>query len=148
VIEQLKVVEPLTNPTAYGASASEAFHLVIVWSSSHARSTDGLEALRKAMSSTNITLFWLTNTAVSAARLYWENRLAYFNPKVGVSVSAAVSASPDELYQAPRNWAEQAYPKFIYYNKLDKGGHFAAWEQPQLLQKRFAPASDPPRKSI
>jgi pimeloyl-ACP methyl ester carboxylesterase len=77
----------------------------------------------------NITLYWLTNTAVSSARLYWESKLAFFAPK-GVKLPVAVSAYPDELYQAPRSWAEQAYPKLIHYNKLDKGGHFAAWEQP------------------
>lgn len=80
----------------------------------------------------NITLFWLTNTAVSAARLYWENKLAFFTPK-GVKVPVAASAFPDELYQAPRSWAEEAYPKLIHYNKIDRGGHFTAWEQPTLL---------------
>jgi pimeloyl-ACP methyl ester carboxylesterase len=80
----------------------------------------------------NITLFWLTNTGVSAARLYWENKLGFFVPK-GVKIPVAVSAFPDELYQAPRSWAEQAYPKLIHYNKLDKGGHFAAWEEPHLF---------------
>jgi pimeloyl-ACP methyl ester carboxylesterase len=80
----------------------------------------------------NITLFWLTNTAVSAARLYWENKLPFFVPK-GVKVPVAVSAFPDELYQLPRSWAEKAYPNLIYYNKQSKGCHFAAWEQPELL---------------
>jgi pimeloyl-ACP methyl ester carboxylesterase len=80
----------------------------------------------------NATLFWLTNSGVSASRLYWENKLAFFSPK-GVSIPVAVSAFPDELYQTPRSWAERAYPKLIHYNKLDKGGHFAAWEQPDLL---------------
>jgi pimeloyl-ACP methyl ester carboxylesterase len=82
----------------------------------------------------NITIAWLTNTALSGARLYWENwgKLGFFNAK-GVSVPVAVSVFPDELYPAPRSWAEQAYPKLIHYNKLDKGGHFAAWEQPKLL---------------
>jgi pimeloyl-ACP methyl ester carboxylesterase len=80
----------------------------------------------------NITLYWLTNTAISAARLYWENTLAYFSPK-GVSVPVAVSAFPDELFQCPRNWAGRAYPNLIYYNKPDKGGHFPAWEQPRLF---------------
>ncbi|MBV6756995.1 epoxide hydrolase family protein [Rhodococcus opacus] len=80
----------------------------------------------------NITLFWLTNTALSAARLYWENRSPFFAAR-GVTVPVAVSVFPDELYQAPRSWAEQAYPNLVHYNKLDKGGHFAAWEQPQLL---------------
>ena len=80
----------------------------------------------------NITLYWLTNTSVSAARLYWESKLAFFAPK-GVPIPAAVSAFPDELYQAPQSWAEKAYPKLIYYKKHDKGGHFAAWEQPELL---------------
>jgi pimeloyl-ACP methyl ester carboxylesterase len=80
----------------------------------------------------NITLYWLTNTGVSSARLYWENKLAFFAPK-HVGIPVAVSVFPDELYPAPRSWAERAYPKLIHYNKLDKGGHFAAWEQPELL---------------
>jgi pimeloyl-ACP methyl ester carboxylesterase len=81
----------------------------------------------------NITLAWLTNTALSGARLYWEYfGKGYFNVK-GVSIPVAVSVFPDELYPAPRSWAERAYPKLIHYNKLNKGGHFAAWEQPQLL---------------
>lgn len=87
----------------------------------------------------NITLYWLTNTGVSSARLYWESKLAFFAPK-GVEIPAAVSAFPDELYQAPRSWAERAYPKLIYYNKLDKGGHFAAWEQPELLSRELRAA--------
>ena len=73
----------------------------------------------------NATLFWLTNTAVSAARLYWENKLGFFSPK-GVTVPVAVSAFSDELFQAPRSWAEQAYPRLVHYNKLPRGGHFAA----------------------
>jgi pimeloyl-ACP methyl ester carboxylesterase len=84
----------------------------------------------------NVTLYWVTNTAVSSARLYWESKLAFFAPK-GVAIPVAVSAFPDELYQAPRSWTERAYPKLIYYNKLDKGGHFAAWEQPQLLSEEL-----------
>ena len=80
----------------------------------------------------NVTLYWLTNTSISAARLYWESKLAFFAPK-GVPIPAAVSAFPEELYQAPKSWAEKAYPKLIYYNRHDKGGHFAAWEQPELL---------------
>jgi pimeloyl-ACP methyl ester carboxylesterase len=80
----------------------------------------------------NITLYWLTGTAISSARLYWENKLPFFAPQ-GVTVPVAVSAFPDELYQAPRSWAERAFPKLIHYNKLEKGGHFAAWEQPQLF---------------
>jgi pimeloyl-ACP methyl ester carboxylesterase len=83
----------------------------------------------------NITITWLTNTAVSGGRLYWENKGAsFFNVKgIGVGVPVAVSVFPDELYPAPRSWAERAYPKLIHYNKLDKGGHFAAWEQPKAL---------------
>jgi pimeloyl-ACP methyl ester carboxylesterase len=80
----------------------------------------------------NITLYWVTRTAVSSARLYWENKLAFFDVK-GIKIPVAVSAYPDELYQAPRSWAERAFPKLIHYNKLDKGGHFAAWEQPELF---------------
>ena len=80
----------------------------------------------------NITHYWLTNTGISSGRLYWENKLGFFDPK-GVDIPVAVSVFPDELYQVPRSWAEEAYPKLIHYNKLDKGGHFAAWEQPQLF---------------
>lgn len=80
----------------------------------------------------NITLTWLTNTAVSGYRLYWENKYAFVAP-FGVNVPVVVSAFPDELYQAPKSWAEKAYPQMIHYKKHDKGGHFAAWEQPALL---------------
>jgi pimeloyl-ACP methyl ester carboxylesterase len=80
----------------------------------------------------NITLYWLTNTAVSSARLYWESKLAFFAPK-GVPIPAAVSAFPNEIYTAPRSWTEKAYPKLIHYNRLPKGTHFAAWEQPELF---------------
>jgi pimeloyl-ACP methyl ester carboxylesterase len=80
----------------------------------------------------NITLYWLTNTTVSSARLYWESKLAFFAPK-HIPIPVAVTAFPDELYQAPRSWTEKAYPKLLHYNKVDKGGHFAAWEQPDIL---------------
>ena len=84
----------------------------------------------------NVMLYWMSKTAISSARLYWESKLAFFAPK-GVTIPVAVSAFPDELYQAPRSWTERAYPKLIYYNRLDKGGHFAAWEQPQLLSEEL-----------
>jgi pimeloyl-ACP methyl ester carboxylesterase len=80
----------------------------------------------------NISLYWLTNTGVSSGRLYAENTFGFFDVK-GVKVPAAVSVFPDELYQAPRSWAEAAYPQLIHYNVLEKGGHFAAWEQPELF---------------
>jgi pimeloyl-ACP methyl ester carboxylesterase len=80
----------------------------------------------------NATLYWLTNTTVSSARLYWESKLAFFAPK-HIAIPVAVTAFPNELYQAPRSWTERAYPKLIHYNKVDKGGHFAAWEQPEIL---------------
>jgi pimeloyl-ACP methyl ester carboxylesterase len=79
----------------------------------------------------NITLFWLTRTGVSASRLYWESKFSYVAAK-NVTVPVAVSVFPDEIYQAPRSWAEQAYPNLIYYNRVERGGHFAAWEQPEL----------------
>jgi pimeloyl-ACP methyl ester carboxylesterase len=98
-----------------------------------ARSFDGqTEGLTPDDVLDNVTLFWLTNTAVSSARLYWENKFSFFDVK-GVSIPVAVSAFPDELYQTPRSWAERAYPKLMHYNKFDKGGHFAAWEQPEIL---------------
>ncbi|HTV40455.1 MAG TPA: alpha/beta fold hydrolase [Candidatus Sulfotelmatobacter sp.] len=86
----------------------------------------------------NITITWLTNTALSGARLYWENwgKVGYFSAK-GVSIPVAVSVFPDELYPAPRSWTEAAYPRLIHYNKLTKGGHFAAWEQPELLTEEL-----------
>ena len=247
VVEQLKIVDPLTNPTAYGASAADAFHLVIPslpgYGFSGKPTAPGWEPARiarawvvlmkrlgyspfvaqggdwgaiitevmgaqappellgihtsmpgvipadidKALQSggpqtlygiadspvglaaylldhdarsyeliarafagrpggltrddvlDNITLTWLTNTAISSARLYWErlyaeNTFAFFSVK-GVSIPVAASAFPDDLYPAPRSWAERAFPRLIHYNKLDKGGHFAAWEQPQLFSE-------------
>jgi pimeloyl-ACP methyl ester carboxylesterase len=102
-----------------------------------ARSFDGVpEGLTRDDVLDNVTLFWLTNTGVSAARLYWENKLGFFIPK-GVKIPVVASAFPDELYQAPRSWAEQAYPNLIHYNKLPKGGHFAAWEQPKFLYEEM-----------
>lgn len=97
------------------------------------RSFDGVsEGLSRDDVLDNITLFWLTNTAISAARLYGENTSPFFGAK-GVKLPVAVSVFPDELYQAPRSWAEQAYPNLVHYNRLPKGGHFAAWEQPELF---------------
>ena len=87
----------------------------------------------------NITLYWLTNTGVSASRLYWEYKGGFFNAK-GVSIPVAVSVFPGEQYQAPRSWTERAYPNLIHYNTLDKGGHFAAWEQPQLFSEEIRAA--------
>jgi pimeloyl-ACP methyl ester carboxylesterase len=87
----------------------------------------------------NITLYWLTGTAVSSARLYWENKLAFFAPK-NIKIPVAVSVFPDEIYAAPRSWAEKAFPKLIHYNRLPKGGHFAAWEQPALFSAELRAA--------
>jgi pimeloyl-ACP methyl ester carboxylesterase len=102
-----------------------------------ARAFDGRrEGLTRDDVLDNITLFWLTNTGVSAARLYWENKFPFFTPR-NVKIPVAVSAFPDELYPTPKSWAERAYPKLIHYNKLDKGGHFAAWEQPQLFSQEL-----------
>jgi pimeloyl-ACP methyl ester carboxylesterase len=84
----------------------------------------------------NVTLYWLTNTGVSSARLYWESKLPFFAPK-GVAIPVAVSAFPDEIYTAPRSWTERAYPRLIYYNRLTKGGHFAAWEQPAIFTEEL-----------
>jgi len=93
----------------------------------------------------NITHYWLTNTAVSSARLYWENKLSFVAPK-NVAVPVAVSVFPDEIYTVSRSWAERAYPKLIHYNRLDKGGHFAAWEQPQFLSEEIRAGFRPLRK--
>lgn len=82
----------------------------------------------------DLTLYWLTNTGVSSGRLYWENELPFFSAK-NVAIPVAVSVFPDEIYTAPRSWAEQAYPELIHYNRLRKGGHFAAWEQPNIFSE-------------
>ncbi len=113
-------------------------------------------ALRRTTSSTgeltrdeildNITLYWLTNTGVSASRLYWEYKGGFFNAK-GVSIPVAVSVFPGEQYEAPRSWTERAYPNLIHYNKLDKGGHFAAWEEPRLFVQELRAAFRALRKS-
>ena len=95
----------------------------------------------------NITLYWLTNTGVSASRLYWEYKGGFFNAK-GVSIPVAVTVFPGEQYQAPQSWTEQAYPKLIYYNQVDKGGHFAAWEQPELFSAELRAGFRPLRQDI
>ena len=91
----------------------------------------------------NVTLYWVTNTAISSARLYWDTRQVatggFFDVR-GVKLPVAVSAFADEIYAAPRSWAEKAYPKLIHYNRLDKGGHFAAWEQPELFTQELRTA--------
>ena len=102
-----------------------------------ARSFNGVaEGLTRDDVLDNITLCWLTNTGGSAARLYSERKLGFFTPK-GVKIPVAASAFPDELFQAPKSWVEQAYPNLIHFNKLDKGGHFAAWEQPKALTEEL-----------
>ncbi len=93
----------------------------------------------------NITLYWLTNTGVSASRLYWEYKGGFFNAK-GVSIPVAVSVFPGEQYEAPRSWTERAYPKLVHFNKVDKGGHFAAWEQPLLFSEEVRAGFRPLRK--
>src|ERR1700681_122969 len=100
----------------------------------------------------NVTLYWLTNTAISSARLYWDTTQistggGFFDVR-DVTIPVAVSVFPDEIYAAPRSWAERAYPKLIYYNKLDKGGHFAAWEQPVLFSSEVRAAFKSLRQSI
>jgi pimeloyl-ACP methyl ester carboxylesterase len=103
------------------------------------RTTSATSELTRDEILDNITLYWLTNTGVSASRLYWEYRGGFFNAK-GVSIPVAVSVFPGEQYQAPRSWAERAYPNLIYYNQVPKGGHFAAWEQPQLFSEEVRAA--------
>ena len=95
----------------------------------------------------NITLYWLTNTGVSSARLYWENKAGFFEAK-DVTIPFAITVFPDELYQAPRSWAERAYPdNLIHFNTVDRGGHFAAWEQPQLFAAELRAGFRPLRVS-
>jgi pimeloyl-ACP methyl ester carboxylesterase len=102
-----------------------------------ARSIDGVpESLTRDDILDNCTLYWLTNTGVSSARLYRENTFNYFAPK-GVKIPVAVSVFPDEIYLPPRSWAEKAYPKLIHYNRVARGGHFAAWEQPKIFTEEL-----------
>ena len=102
-----------------------------------ARSFDGQrEGLSRDDVLDNVTHFWLTNTGVSAARLYWENKLAFFSP-MNITIPVAVSVFPDELFPAPRSWTERAFPKLIHYNKVAAGGHFAAWEQPKIFTEEL-----------
>ena len=95
----------------------------------------------------NITLYWLTNTAISSARLYWENKTNLYLP-AGVAIPAAVTAFPGESFVAPRSWAEQAYPKLIYFHQAEAGGHFAAWEQPEIFSREVRDAFRPLRSAI
>jgi pimeloyl-ACP methyl ester carboxylesterase len=105
-----------------------------------ARSFDGeTEGLTRDDILDNITFYWLTNTGISSARLYWENKLPFFAPK-GVSIPVAVSVFPDDIYASPRTWAEKAYPNLIHFNRLDKGGHFAAWEQTEAFVQELRTA--------
>lgn len=92
----------------------------------------------------NVTLYWLTNTGVSASRLYWDSKLPFFAPK-NVAIPVAVSVFPDEIYAAPKSWTTRAYPKLIHYNRLPKGGHFAAWEQPALFTEELRTSFKPLR---
>jgi pimeloyl-ACP methyl ester carboxylesterase len=103
------------------------------------RTTSATDKLTRDEILDNITLYWLTNTAVSASRLYWEYKGGFFNAK-GVSIPVAVTVFPGEQYQAPRSWAERAYPNLIYFNEVDRGGHFAAWEEPQLFSHEMRAA--------
>jgi len=137
--------------TLYGIADSPAG--LAAWMLDHdARSLDlisrvfdgGAEGLTRDDILDNISLYWFTNTAVSSARLYWESKLPFFAPK-GVQVPTAVSVFPDEIYAAPKSWTEKAYPKLIYFNRLSKGGHFAAWEQPELLAAELRAAFRPLR---
>jgi pimeloyl-ACP methyl ester carboxylesterase len=146
----LNVVGPLTDPTAHGGNGEDAFDLVIPSMPGYGfsgkptttgRSYDDIAAaferhpagnLTRDEVLDNITLTWLTNTGLSSARLYWENKLGFFDVK-GVTVPAAVSVFPRELYQAPRSWAERAYPNLIYFNEVDRGNHFAARQEPDLF---------------
>src|SRR6185503_10289455 len=137
----LRYAHEITNrPQTLNATADPSAGFG-AWTSDHDAASDALiarvfddvpEGLTKDDILDNITLYWLTNTGVSSARLYWESKLAFFAPK-GVTLPVGVSVYPDEIYSAPRSWAEKAYPNLIHYNRLPKGTHFAAWEQPQSL---------------
>src|SRR5438552_2575709 len=155
VVEMLNVIGPLSDPAAHIGYATEMnlrpqtlYGLadspvaLAAWMLDHdARSYEDIVRafegnpvgnLTRDEVLDNITLTWVTNTGMSSGRLYWENTLGFFDVK-GVSVPAAVSVFPRELYQAPRSWTEQAYPNLIYFNEVDRGNHFAAWQEPNLF---------------
>jgi hypothetical protein len=130
----------LRPQTLYGLADSPA--ALAAWMLDHdARSYDDIAAafdghpvgnLTRDEVLDNITMTWLTNTGMSSGRLYWENTLGFFDIK-GATVPAAVTVFPGELYQAPRSWTEQAYPNLIYFNEVDEGNHFAAWQEPEIF---------------
>lgn len=139
--------EMSNRPQTLAALADSPVGLA-TWMLDHdARSTDLIarvfagasEGLSKDDVLDNVTLYWLTNTAVSSARLYWESKLPFFAPK-GVTIPVAVSVFPDEIYAAPRSWTTEAYPNLVHFNRLDRGGHFAAWEQPELFSHEMRAA--------
>jgi pimeloyl-ACP methyl ester carboxylesterase len=207
IIEMLEIIGPLTDPTAHGGSAADAFHVVVpsipgygysgkpretgwgptriaqAWTELMKRLgytqfvaqggdwgaiiTDVMAAqappellgmhtnmpgvvaaavaghpvgnLTRDEVLDNVTLYWLTNTAISSARLYWENTFDFFGVH-NVSIPAAVTVFPNEIYKAPRSWAERAYPKLIYFNEVDRGCHFAAWQEPALFSSELRAA--------
>jgi hypothetical protein len=118
----------LDHPDGYGQPAPA------IMSAALGRSIDGhpADGLTRDDVLNDITLYWVTNTAISSARFYWESKFNLYNA-ANVSIPAAVSVFPGESYQAPRSWAERAYRKLIYFNEAEKGGHYAAWEQPEIF---------------
>ena len=157
MIELLEVVGPLTDPTAHGGSAEDAFDLVLPSLPGYGFSSDPAEdgwdpgaslaghpygAITRDDWLDNSSLYWLTNTATSAARLYWQQAVTgkNFYAAANVSLPAAVTVFPEEYVTPPRSWTERAYHKLIYFNEAEQGGHFAAWEQPQLLSEELRAA--------
>lgn len=121
VLELVKTIGPLTDPTAHGGRAEDAFHLVLPSMPGY-----GFSA-------------WVTNTQTSSARLYWENDANNFNA-VEIAIPAAITVFPGEIYQAPRSWVERSYRNLIHYSRVERGGHFAAWEEPQLFASELRTA--------
>jgi pimeloyl-ACP methyl ester carboxylesterase len=133
----------LDHPDGYGQPAAAIASAVV----GHTVNGHTADALTRDDVLDDITLYWLTNTAISSARLYWENKINLYL-RANVSIPAAVTVFPGENFQAPRSWTEQAYHKLIYFHRADKGGHFAAWEQPELFSTELRAAFRPLRSSI
>jgi pimeloyl-ACP methyl ester carboxylesterase len=133
----------LDHPDGYGQPAAAIASAVV----GHTVNGHTAGALTRDDVLDDITLYWLTNTAISSARLYWENKINLYL-RANVSIPAAVTVFPGENFQAPRSWTEQAYHKLIYFHRADKGGHFAAWEQPELFSTELRAAFRPLRSSI
>jgi len=139
-----------TRPQTVGYGLTDSPVGLAAWMADY-NSGEPLRALTKDEILDDVTLYWLTNTAISSARLYWESKgtsavSAAAQRTSEISLPVGVTVFPDEIYRAPKSWAQRAYPNLSYFNEVDKGGHFAAWEQPELFSRELRAAFKPLRQ--